>query len=269
MRDYRLGISAYYHDSAAALVADGIVVAAAQEERFTRRRHDSSFPASAIRYCLAEAKIKLSDLASVIYYEDPALKFRRTLSSFCSAGPRGAPAFIRLLPEWLGHKRNALSQINAGLAAMDLGQAPAAQCVPHHLSHAASAFYPSPFDQAAVLCIDGVGEWHSTTIWRGDGDHLDLVNSISYPHSIGLLYSAFTAFCGFKVDSGEYKLMGLAPYGEPVYADLIKDRYIHLRSDGSYSLDLSQFEFLWGERMVGAAFERQFGSARRPEAPSR
>lgn len=268
MRDYRLGISAYYHDSAAALVADGLIVAAAQEERFTRRRQDSSFPARAINFCLAEANIKLSDLTSVTYYEDPRLKFRRTLASFCSAGPRGVKAFSRILPDWLYNKRHALSHIDAGLAAMNLGIAPAAESIPHHLSHAASAFYPSPFDQAAVLCIDGVGEWHTTSVWDGKGDCLDLVNSISYPHSIGLLYSAFTSFCGFKVDSGEYKLMGLAPYGEPIYADLIKERMIHLRADGSYSLDLSCFEFLWGERMVGTAFARQFGGpARVPEAP--
>ncbi|MGP9819424.1 carbamoyltransferase family protein [Salinarimonas sp. NSM] len=264
---YHLGISAYYHDSAAALVRDGAPVAAAQEERFTRRRHDSSFPANAVRFCLTEAGISLSDLASVTYYERPDIKFRRTLSSFASAGPRGIGAFGRIAPEWLGWKRNALSVVDGELAKLGLGTAPKARAIEHHRSHAASAFFPSPFESAAVLCIDGVGEWHTTTIWHGKGSALELVNSVSYPHSLGLLYSAFTSFCGFKVDSGEYKLMGLAPYGEPRYADLIRREIIALRPDGSFTLALDEFEFLRGERMIGEAFAKLFGGpARDPES---
>jgi carbamoyltransferase len=266
--NYVLGISAYYHDSAAALVRDGIPVAAAQEERFTRKKQDPGFPANAVRYCLQESGITLAELDKVVYYENPAPKFRRTLSSFASAGPQGLSVFSRIAPEWLGWKRNALGRIDAELVKLGRGKAPPAIAGEHHRSHAAAAFYPSPFDRAAVLCIDGVGEWHTTSIWRGHGDSLELVNSISYPHSLGLLYSAFTEFCGFKVDSGEYKLMGLAPYGMPHYADKIRKEIIHLRDDGSFTINLKCFEFLKGERMVGDAFASLFdGPARVAEAP--
>lgn len=262
-----LGISAFYHDSAAALVIDGVPVAAAQEERFTRRRHESGFPARAIAYCLQEAGLRLPDLASITYYEDPHLKFQRTVTSFANAGPLGLPAFMTIFPEWMSWKRNAVATIEQELVRLDLGRGPAVACIPHHRSHAASAFFPSPFRSAAVLCIDGVGEWHTTTVWHGQDETLKLVKSISYPHSLGLLYSAFTAFCGFKVDSGEYKLMGLAPYGEPIYQDLILDEFVSLKDDGSFALDLEKFEFLRGERMVGKAFERLFaGPGRAPEA---
>jgi carbamoyltransferase len=267
MAEYRLGLSAYYHDSAAAIVRGGEPVAAAQEERFSRRRHDARFPAQAVRYCLAQAGITLDDLASVTYYESPSLKFRRILSSFGSAGPRGLAAFSAIAPGWIGEKRKVLDRVDAELDGLGLGRAPRCGAGLHHRSHAASAFYPSPFERAAVLCVDGVGEWHTTSIWRGGPDGLELVNSISFPHSLGLLYSAFTQFCGFKVDSGEYKLMGLAPYGEPIHADLIRDELIHLREDGSFTLNLDRFEFLRGERMVGRAFERLFGRPeRRPES---
>ncbi|KVP29195.1 hypothetical protein WJ85_30465 [Burkholderia ubonensis] len=263
-----LGLSAFYHDSAAALVVDGIPVAAAQEERFTRKRHDSAFPRNAVRYCLSEAGMQLSDLASVTYYEESNVKFRRMLSSFGSAGPGGFPAFSRALPQWLQWKRNVLRTVDQELDQLGLGRGPRATAIPHHRSHAASAFFASPFENAAVLCIDGVGEWHTTSIWRGASDRLDLVASISYPHSLGLLYSAFTEFCGFKVDSGEYKLMGLAPYGEPRYVDRILDHVVSLKADGSFSLNLDCFEFLRGHRMTGLAFERLFdGPARAPEAP--
>jgi carbamoyltransferase len=263
-----LGLSAFYHDSAAALIVDGVPVAAAQEERFSRKRHDSAFPRHAVRYCLAEAGLQLSDLSSITYYEQSKVKFRRMLSSFGSAGPGGFAAFSRVLPQWFDWKRNVLQTVDHELDQLGLGRGPRATAIPHHRSHAASAFFASPFDRAAVVCIDGVGEWHTTTIWCGDNDRLDLVNSISYPHSLGLLYSAFTEFCGFKVDSGEYKLMGLAPYGEPRYTQLIRDYIVSLKDDGSFSLNLDYFEFLRGQRMTGPAFERLFGNpARSPEAP--
>ena len=268
MPDFHLGISAFYHDSAAALVCDGVPVAAAQQERFSRKRHDSGFPAEAVKYCLAAANISLSRLSSVAYYEEPDTKFRRVLSSFASAGPAAIGGFVRIIPDWLRWKRNALTTIDRQLAALDAGHAPRAVARPHHRSHAASAFYPSPFNRSAVLCIDGVGEWHTTTIWRGDGSSLQLVNSISYPHSLGLLYSAFTYFCGFKVDSGEYKLMGLAPYGRPVYAELIRQKLINIRPDGSFSLTLDYFEFMRGDCMVGQRFSELFGGPPRlPESP--
>jgi carbamoyltransferase len=262
-----LGISAFYHDSAAALVLDGVPAAAVQEERFTRRRHECGFPAKAIAFCLNDTGLMLSDLASITYYEEPHVKFRRTLASFANGGPGGLLAFLNVFPEWISWKRDATAIVERELSKLGLGRGPAISCIPHHRSHAASAFFPSPFESAAVLCIDGVGEQHTTTIWHGQRDRLDLVKSISYPHSLGLLYSAFTSFCGFKVDSGEYKLMGLAPYGEPAYVDLILDEFISLKDDGSFALNLEKFEFLRGERMVGPAFERLFnGPPRSPEA---
>lgn len=267
MPSYVLGVSCFYHDSAAALVKDGVPVAAAQEERFTRIRHDSSFPQSAVRYCLQAENILLTDLSAVVYYEDPKEKFSRVLSSFGSAGPGGSRAFATALPEWLKWKRNVLARVDAELAGLGCGTAPRAVASQHHRSHAASAFFPAPFDSAAVLCVDGVGEWQTTSIWHGLGDTLELVNSISYPHSLGLLYSAFTYYCGFKVDSGEYKLMGLAPYGEPTYADLIRSELINHRDDMSFTLNMKHFDYLRGERMVGASFERLFGGpARSPES---
>lgn len=263
-----LGISAYYHDSAAALVIDGLPVAAAQEERFSRVRHDSSFPREAVRYCLDEAGITLDDVTEVAYYEDSRLKLSRVLSSFGSAGIGGARAFGVVLPEWLRWKRDVLARVRAELADLGRGTAPEPVAGKHHRSHAASAFYPSPFESAAVLTVDGVGEWQTTTIWHGRRDRLDLVDSVSYPHSLGLLYSAFTYYCGFKVDSGEYKLMGLAPYGRPRYADLIREHLINLRDDGSFTLDLRYFEYQRGTRMVGRRFERLFGGPiRDPESP--
>ncbi|MDN3358147.1 carbamoyltransferase [Actinomadura sp. DC4] len=263
-----LGLSAYYHDSAAALVRDGVVLAAAHEERFSRVRHDRSFPRAAATYCLDHAGITLDELDEVVYHEDPELKFGRVRSSFGSAGPGGMRAFAEIYPEWLGWKRRVLDRVERELAGLGRGRPPRPRNSQHHHSHAASAFFPSPFDNAAVLTIDGVGEWQTTTVWHGQGDSLRLLNSISYPHSLGLLYSAFTSFCGFKVDSGEYKLMGLAPYGTPVYADLIKERLIRLREDGSFTLDLRHFEFVRGRRMAGAAFARLFGGpARTPDEP--
>lgn len=267
MTQYHLGISAFYHDAAAAIVNEHGIVAAAQQERFSRRRHDAAFPADAIAYCLDTSGIELSDLASVTYYEDSAAKFRRTLGSFACAGPKGADIFSEILPGWLGQRRRMDRVVAQELEAMQRGTPPEIKVTDHHRSHAASAFLPSPFENAAVLCIDGVGEWHTTTIWHGQGSDLRLVNSVSYPHSLGLLYSAFTYYCGFKVDSGEYKLMGLAPYGVPRYARQITDRVVSLKEDGSFSLNLDYFTFLEGKSMVGRAFEELFGHPiRAPEA---
>jgi carbamoyltransferase len=268
MRDLVLGLSAFYHDSAAALVADGVPVAAAQEERFSRRRHDSGFPARAVEYCLREAGARLDDVSAVAYYEDPALKFGRVLATYAAAAPFGYRSFRETLPEWLGWKRRAARTIQRRLDELGLGRTRRLVWRRHHESHASSAFLPSPFESAAVLCIDGVGEWATTTIWHGQGSRLRQVAELRFPHSLGLLYSAFTYFCGFRVDSGEYKLMGLAPYGKPRYADMIRERLIDVKPDGSFRLDLRHFEFLRGEVMTGAAFERLFGGPRRlPEVP--
>ncbi|MCZ1010272.1 carbamoyltransferase family protein [Streptomyces lydicus] len=268
MTDLVLGISAYYHDSAAALVDGTAILAAAQEERFTRRRHDPSFPARAVSYCLAEAGATLRDVSAVAYYEDPALKFRRVLASYAGAAPFGFRSFRDTLPEWLRWKRRAEQTVRRELAALGLGAVPDLVCRRHHESHAASAFFPSPYESAAVLCIDGVGEWATTSLWHGRADRLAPLAELRFPHSLGMLYSAFTYFCGFKVDSGEYKLMGLAPYGTPRYADLIRERLIDLKSDGSFHLDMRYFAYLRGQVMTGRRFEELFdGPRRRPESP--
>ncbi|MEU8520552.1 carbamoyltransferase [Streptomyces sp. NBC_01216] len=268
MPDLVLGLSAYYHDSAAALVADGAPLAAAQEERFSRRRHDSGFPARAVAYCLEEAGATLDDVSAVAYYEDPALKFRRVLSTFTAAAPRAYGSYARTLPDWLSWKRDATSEVRHRLEELGLGRVPEIQARRHHESHAASAFFPSPYESAAVLCIDGVGEWATTTLWHGRGSRLDSLAEIRFPHSLGLLYSAFTYFCGFKVDSGEYKLMGLAPYGKPRFEQIIRERLIDIKPDGSFRLDMRYFEYLRGEVMTGPALEKLFGGPRRtPEGP--
>ncbi|MGX1759140.1 carbamoyltransferase family protein [Streptomyces lydicus] len=268
MTDLVLGISAYYHDSAAALVDGTTILAAAQEERFTRRRHDPSFPAQAVSYCLAEAGATLRDVSAVAYYEDPELKFRRVLASYAGAAPFGFRSFRDTLPEWLRWKRRAEQTVRRELAALGLGAVPDIVCRRHHESHAASAFFPSPYESAAVLCIDGVGEWATTSLWHGRADRLAPLAELRFPHSLGMLYSAFTYFCGFKVDSGEYKLMGLAPYGTPRYADLIRERLIDLKSDGSFHLDMRYFAYLRGQVMTGRRFEELFdGPRRRPESP--
>ncbi|MFG2528980.1 carbamoyltransferase [Streptomyces sp. NPDC048516] len=268
MTDLVLGISAYYHDSAAALVDGTTIVAAAQEERFTRRRHDPSFPAQAVSYCLAEAGATLRDVGAVAYYEDPALKFRRVMASYAGAAPFGFRSFRDTLPEWLRWKRRAERTVRRELAALGAGAVPDIICRRHHESHAASAFFPSPYESAAVLCIDGVGEWATTSLWHGRADRLAPLAELRFPHSLGMLYSAFTYFCGFKVDSGEYKLMGLAPYGTPRYADLIRERLIDLKPDGSFHLDMRYFAYLRGQVMTGRRFEELFdGPRRRPESP--
>ncbi|REF00414.1 carbamoyltransferase family protein [Thermomonospora umbrina] len=266
MSELILGISAFYHDSAAALVDDGVVVAAAQEERFTRVRHDSSFPAHAVGYCLRQAEARLDDVAKVAYYEDPALKFRRVMATFLGDAPHGLKTFRDVMPDWLSWKYRIKHTLGRHLADLDRGRVPEIEYRGHHESHAASAFLPSPFDSAAVLCMDGVGEWATTTIWHGRGDRLRLLAEMRFPHSLGLLYSAFTDFCGFKVDSGEYKLMGLAPYGRPRYAEVIRRNLIDLKEDGSFRLNTRHFEFLHGQRMTGRAFESLFGGPpRKPE----
>ncbi|SOE10594.1 carbamoyltransferase [Streptomyces sp. 2323.1] len=264
-----LGISAYYHDSAAAVVAGGTPLAAAQEERFTRRRHDPGFPAHAVACCLREAGLRLDELAAVAFYEDPALKFRRVLATWLATAPHGLPVFRRAFPQWAGWKRRALDDVRAQLRALAPGQQlPPVVAHRHHASHAASAFFPSPYPSAAVLCVDGVGEWATTTLWHGRGTELVPLAELRFPHSLGMLYSAFTYFCGFKVDSGEYKLMGLAPYGTPRYAPLIRERLIDVKPDGSFRLDLRHFTFQYGQTMVGRSFEELFDGPRRtPEGP--
>ncbi len=268
MSELILGVSAYYHDSAAALVSDGLPVAAAQEERFTRRRHDAAFPAKAIKYCLDEAGAKLDDVAAVVYYENPKLKVGRVRATYLTAAPFGSNSFAASVGGWLGDKRSVGATLRRELKALDLGEVPPVQCRQHHESHAASAFLPSPYETAAVLCVDGVGEWATTTMWHGRADgSLEPLTEIRFPHSLGLLYSAFTYFCGFKVDSGEYKLMGLAPYGTPRFADVIRRELIDIKPDGSFHLNMRYFEYLKGEVMTGRAMEGLFGIRRRlPEA---
>jgi carbamoyltransferase len=223
-----LGISAHYHDSAAALVQDGKLIAAAQEERFTRKKHDAGFPQHAIEFCLRAGRLPLSDIDYVAFYDRPSMKFRRLLSTYLSYAPRGLGSYLRAMPLWLRDKLYQRSEIRARLATIaeiEPHRVPPVLCAAHHQSHAASAFFPSPFEQAAVLCMDGVGEWATTSAWSGEGASLTPLWEIRFPHSIGLLYSAFTFYTGFRVNSGEYKLMGLAPYGEPRYVDVIRERH--------------------------------------------
>ena len=263
-----IGISAYYHDSAAALVIDGEIISAVQEERFTRKKHDSSFPKEALKYCLRHNKLKLKDIDHVIYYEKPLLTFERLLETYLGSAPRGGRSFIAAMQVWLKEKlflkteiKNQLKDVQKELQdpAEESFDLPELLFSEHHLSHAASAFYPSPFQEAAILCMDGVGEWATTSAWLGKGNEIKPLWEISFPHSLGLLYSAFTYYCGFKVNSGEYKLMGLAPYGEPKYVDLIKNNLIHIKEDGSFRLDMSYFKYHRGFRMTGRKFHKLFG----------
>lgn len=257
-----LGISAYYHDSAAAIVSDGRIVAAAQEERFSRRKHDARFPAAAITSCLDVAGLSFEQIDYVAFYDKPLVKFERLLETYLSYAPRGFRSFLAAMPVWLKEKlflkstlRKELSQLS-GLAVDAL---PPLLFNAHHESHAASAFYPSPFERAAVLCLDGVGEWATTSVWRGEGHELVPLWEIDFPHSLGLLYSAFTYFTGFKVNSGEYKLMGLAPYGEPVYAQAIYDNLLDLKDDGTFRLNMRYFNYAAGLTMTNRRFETLFG----------
>jgi carbamoyltransferase len=257
-----LGISAYYHDSAAALVRDGDIIAAAQEERFSRKKHDARFPVNAIEYCLKEAGISLSDVDQVIFYDKPLVKFERLLETYLSYAPKGFASFLAAMPVWLKEKlylkdllKKELASI-AGCKKKDINNLLFAE---HHQSHAASAYFPSPFERAAVLCMDGVGEWATTSVWLGEGNKLIPKWEIDFPHSLGLLYSAFTYYTGFKVNSGEYKLMGLAPYGEPRFVDLIKDNLIDIKEDGTFRLDMKYFNYATGLTMTNKAFDKLFG----------
>ena len=266
MITYVLGISCFYHDSAAVLLRDGDVMAAAQEERFTRIKHDSAFPVNAIRFCLEHAGISVSDVETVMYYEDPQLKFSRIVGTLSAYAPRGAFEFFRTAGSWLSNTLHVKSQIQRLFRDAFGKGAPSIQYVEHHESHAASAFYASPFEEAAVLCVDGVGEWATTSGWVGRGNTLKKLWEIRFPHSLGLLYSAFTWHAGFKVDSGEYKLMGLAPYGVPRYADRIREHLIDIKDDGSFQLNMAYFDYAVGETMTTSKFDTLFdGPRREPE----
>ena len=259
-----LGISAFYHDSAAALVVDGKIVAAAQEERFTRKKHEEAFPVKASEYCLQEAGIRNEDLDFVAFYEKPLRKFDRLLETYLALAPGGFSSFLRAIPVWLKDKLFLPKRMREKLP----GYGKAFVYPSHHESHAASAFFPSPFQEAAILTMDGVGEWATASIGVGRGNKIELLRELHFPHSLGLLYSAFTYFCGFKVNSGEYKLMGLAPYGEPVYADLIRKHLVKIFDDGSIWMDQSYYNYAGGLTMTSKKFDALFGSPpRRRESP--
>ncbi|MBT5093765.1 MAG: carbamoyltransferase [Halobacteriovoraceae bacterium] len=259
---YILGISAFYHDSAAALLKDGVPVAAVQEERFTRIKHDENFPTNAIRYCLEQAGIEITEVKNIVFYDKPLTKFERLLESYIGYAPAGIKSFIHAMPIWLKDKiflkRNIKEQV-AKIGDISIDEVPELLFSEHHQSHAASAFFSSPFEKASILCLDGVGEWATTTIWKGNKSEMELDWEIDFPHSLGLLYSAFTYYTGFKVNSGEYKLMGLAPYGEPRFTDLIYQHLIDLKADGSFRLDMSYFNYAAGLTMTTSKFSKLFG----------
>jgi carbamoyltransferase len=261
-----LGVSAFYHDAAAALLREGQIVAAAQEERFTRKKNDSEFPRHSIASCLSQAGLTPAQLDAVVFYDKPILKFARMLETYLAVAPGGWRTFPVIMPSWLGEKLNLRKTIREELPGLT------AECpvlfTEHHQSHAASAFYPSPFSESAILTIDGVGEWATTTIGVGNGDDIKLLKELRFPHSLGLLYSAFTSYCGFRINSGEYKLMGLAPYGVPKYVDAIYQNLVDLKPDGSFWLNLDYFNFLRGTTMFNESFNQLFGGPPRlPEAP--
>jgi carbamoyltransferase len=267
---YVLGVSAFYHDSAAALVQDGEILAAAQEERFTRKKHDSGFPRHAIASCLSDAAIKAADLDYVVFYDKPLLKLERLLETYVGFAPRGLRSFLSAIPVWMKDKLFQKRHLSREFQQWDdtVQWDDRLLFTEHHQSHAASAFYPSPFPRALVLTMDGVGEWATTSAWLGEGRALTPLKEIHFPHSLGLLYSAFTYFTGFKVNSGEYKLMGLAPYGEPRYADVIRRHLIDIKDDGSFWLDVSYFDYCTGLRMTNRKFAGLFGGPERwPEQP--
>ena len=260
-----LGISAFYHDSAAALIVDGQIVAAAQEERFTRKKHDHEFPTHAIEYCLAEAGLQPDQLDYVGFYDKPFLKFERLLETYLAYAPIGFLSYLKAMPLWLRKKLHLPREMRQGLQGAYKKRFVFTE---HHESHAASAFFPSPYEEAAVLTIDGVGEWATATVGHGQGNRVGLSHELRFPHSPGLLYSAFTSYCGFRVNSGEYKLMGLAPYGEPRYYDLILEHIVNLKDDGSFRMDMSYFNYCQGLTMTSAKFHRLFGGLPRvPETP--
>lgn len=260
-----LGISAFYHDSAAALVVDGEIVAAAQEERFTRKKHDYGFPQKAIDYCLEEAGLRPENLDFVGFYDKPITKFERLLETYLAFTPSGYRSFRQAMPLWLKQKLHLPREISQGLHGRYRGRY---VFTDHHESHAASAFFPSPFDEAAILTLDGVGEWSTTCMGFGQGNKIELTDEIRFPHSLGLLYSAFTYYTGFRVNSGEYKIMGLAPFGKPVYRELILEHLIDLKADGSFRMDMSYFNYCQGLTMTSKRFNRVFGGPpRNPESP--
>ena len=265
-----LGISAFYHDSAASLLVDGQIVAAAQEERFSRKKHDSGFPFNAIKYCLSEARVTGEDIDHVVFYEKPFPKFERLLETYLAYAPKGFRSFLMAMPVWLTEKlfqkRNLIKALETHVDS-DVDWKSKILFSEHHLSHAASAFYPSPFESAAVLTMDGVGEWPTTSLAIGNGNELEIIKEIHFPHSLGLLYSAFTYFTGFKVNSGEYKVMGLAPYGKPIYTQIILDNLIDLKPDGSFHLNMEYFDYPAGLKMTNKKFADLFGGpARQSEA---
>lgn len=270
MPQYILGISAYYHDSAAALICDGQLIAAAQEERFSRKKHDPGFPKQSIEYCLKQADIKLGDITHIVFYDKPLLKFERLLETYLAYAPKGFRSFMMAIPVWIKEKlflkktlRRSLSELS-GIPEADL---PSLLFTEHHQSHASSAYFPSPYESAAVMCLDGVGEWATTSVWLGEGNKLTPQWEIDFPHSLGLLYSAFTYYTGFRVNSGEYKLMGLAPYGEPKYVDLILENLLDLKDDGTFRLNMRYFNYATGLTMTNKRFADLFGApAREPEA---
>jgi len=266
-----LGISAFYHDSAACLVKDGDIVAAAQEERFTRKKHDPGFPHRAVQYCLSEAGIGVQDLKHIVFYDKPLIKFERLLETYVGFAPRGVQSFVAAMPVWLKEKlllRNLLSkEVLACAPHLNKSELPQFLFGEHHESHAASAFFPSPYQKAGVLCMDGVGEWATTSAWLGEGNKLTPLWEIPFPHSIGLLYSAFTYYTGFKVNSGEYKVMGLAPYGEPKYVKAIYDHLLDLKPDGTFRMNMEYFNYCTGLTMTSRKFDEVFGGPpRTPES---
>ena len=266
---YILGISAFYHDSAACLLKNGEIVAAAQEERFTRKKHDAGFPNYSIKYCLKEAGIPASQIDNVVFYEKPFLKFERLLETYLAFSPKGYTSFAKAMPLWIKDKlfqKSALIKELKSTLSKDINWRERLLFSEHHLSHAASAYFPSPFESAAVLTLDGVGEWTTTSLAIGKGSNLKVIKEIHFPHSLGLLYSAFTYYTGFKVNSGEYKVMGLAPYGDPRYADLITEKLITIAEDGSFQLDMSYFDYATGLTMTNKKFDALFGGPpRKPE----
>ncbi len=263
---YILGLSAWYHDSAACLIKDGVIIAAAQEERFTRKKHDESFPAKAIQYCLKQANISANDLNNVVFYDKPFVKFERLLETYLAFAPKGFRSFSTAMPVWIKDKLFQKSMLVKALQEI-FGKSTQWQekllFSEHHLSHAASAFFPSPYENSAVLTLDGVGEWTTTSLAIGKGNELKVHKEIHFPHSLGLLYSAFTYYTGFKVNSGEYKVMGLAPYGEPKYTTLIKDNLIDIQQDGSFHLNMDYFDYCTGLTMTNRKFDKLFGGAAR------
>ena len=266
-----LGISAFYHDSAACLVRDGEIIAAAQEERFTRKKHDPGFPHQAVKYCLTEGRIGIKDLQYIVFYDKPLIKFERLLETYVGFAPRGLPSFLAAMPVWLKEKLLLRSLLRKELLAcdpvLDKKDLPQFLFGEHHESHAASAFFPSPYQKAAVLCMDGVGEWATTSAWLGEGNTLTPLWDIPFPHSIGLLYSAFTYYTGFKVNSGEYKVMGLAPYGQPKYVKGIYDHLLDLKPDGTFRMNMDFFNYCTGLTMTNSKFDHLFGGPpRKPES---